>query len=766
MSEALELEEVTARIQELRQRRSAFVNMANENEKMWKLKLFEKSAKEKLEQEGMEQITSSVPRNVINLAGRLMSSVQKIELPSIDSKADRDDRAEQIERWLTAYWERMCRQSKKQLINDQNWNILTLARGGYYVQYVRDALPKMVQQSHLPISVRVLDPRNMGVERNPYYTEYAYHAYTEQLLSVARRYPSLKERYKIQRSLDFRKDVEVCDFWYRDEEGEIWNCVLVDGEFVLDPEPTDYPDIPIIEVLGDSTPLSETEWESLSIIDPIRETWSYSSRLLSQVATALLNLFTPPLLAGSETATSIPDIELGPNAVTKLPKGVKLDALHIQPNAPLAQMMIGLVQGMVDQSTFPTVMYGDSGNMTAGYGVSILADQARGRISKFMANHEMGLEQVNALILALVDKVAGSQGVEVWGRNETDQKMYRTILKPSDIKGNYENMVSLQPQIPQDNVQRETLGLRMVDARIWSKRTFRDRIASMAAPSDEQQRIELEMAQEQPDVQARLAILALIEGYPEDWCWMVTGTPLEAMIPPKYVEKHIKYLRDEQDKRARLGQKYGLPPGQPMLPGNGMPPGAAPGQGGMPPGQQSPQMAPPAGAPPSPQEQLMAAIQSGELGPEQLIAMLQSGEITPDMLPPEVLQALEGLMQQQGAQQQQGPSPIDQLLAGIQNGQVGPQDVLALLESGQITPDMLPPELLAMLEQYMQQQQMGAQSEGMVPGMGAAAQGQLTPEAVGVTPQMPPGTFQAITGQPVGREEELDRIMGLPREMR
>lgn len=772
MTKALECRDILERVQELRQQRAPFVRMANENEKMWKLELFERDAETVLKDDQMMQITSPVARNTVNLALRLMSVTPKIEIPSIDSKRDRDDRAELLERWLTAFWERSTRQTGKMLIRNQNWNVLALGGGGYYVQWVKDSLPEKLKTTHLPISIRVLDPRNMGVAGNPYFAEHAYHVHSEPLLSAARRYPALKTRFPEWES-NYKRHVEVVDFWWRADDGGIWNAVLVENQFVLEPEETLYPDIPIIEVLGDSTPLEQHEWRSLSINDPIRETWRYSSRLMSQVATGLLNLFTPPLLAKTKTGAQIPDLAVGPNAITKLSNDVQLDALHIQPNAPLAQMMIGIVQGMIDQSTFPIVMYGDSGNMTAGFGVSILADQARGRIASFMENGEMGLERTNALVLALVDKLAGAEGVEVWGRNDADSKMYRTTLKPSDINGNYENMVSLQPQIPQDNIQRETLALRFGEAKVWSWRTIRDRVMSMATPSDEDQRIALETARQHPDIQNKLAVKAIIDGYPDEWMWMVQGTPLEMQLPPKERQQFQKWMAKEAAQMqpgmgAMPGQMSGQMPGQTgsqaMPPNGAMPPGAPPMQGAAMGGQMSPQMPPQ----PSPQEQLMMAIQSGELGPDQLIAMLQSGELSPDMLPPEVLQMLEQYMAQQGQQQpQQGqaaPSPIDQLMAGIQSGQIGPEQVMALLQSGEITPDMLPPELLAMLEQYMQQQ--GAQSQGMVPGMGAAMQGQLTPQAVGVTPQMAPGTYQAVTGQPMGREEELDRIMGLPREMR
>jgi hypothetical protein len=72
-------------------------------------------------------------------------------------------------------------------------------------------------------------------------------------------------------------------------------------------------------------------------------------------------------------------------------------------NMPLAQAMLGLLDQQSSMSTFPGVMYGNQpGDVQAGYAVSILADQARGRIQQFRQNLETGVEHVNEFALGLV----------------------------------------------------------------------------------------------------------------------------------------------------------------------------------------------------------------------------------------------------------------------------------------------------------------------------------------------------------------------------
>jgi predicted glycoside hydrolase/deacetylase ChbG (UPF0249 family) len=83
------------------------------------------------------------------------------------------------------------------------------------------------------------------------------------------------------------------------------------------------------------------------------------------------------------------------------------------------------------------------------------------------------------------------------------------------------------------------------------------------------------------------------------------------------------------------------------------------------------------------------------LAPEELIAIIQgleSGELTPEEVPPEILAQIEQFLAEQGGQQApaQGemPEQLALILQGLQSGELQPQDV--------------PPEILAQLEQQMQ----------------------------------------------------------------
>jgi hypothetical protein len=135
--------------------------------------------------------------------------------------------------------------------------------------------------------------------------------------------------------------------------------------------------------------------------------------------------------------------------------------------------------------------------------------------------------------------------------------------------------------------------------------------------------------------------------------------------------------------------------GQPMPPGQGGPP-----QGQIPPevlqalmaqqgGGQAPPQAPPQAQPVSPEE-IITIIQG-----------LQNGELTPQDLPPEVLAQVEEFIAQQGGGQGQAPQ------GQAPQGQV-PEELALIIEglqSGDLRPEDVPPEILAQVEAIIQGQQ-------------------------------------------------------------
>jgi hypothetical protein len=736
----LSVEEIQSHVSDTEKARAGYTAAAEVWEKMWTLQLYEKTPKQVLLREGREQVTLPTPYNIVHLARRLIASEPQIEVPSEDNEHDDDDSADKRQRWLSAFWQRTNREQRRDIIADMAWQALVRGRCVVEVKWVEAELPKQLKANRLPVLVRTLDPLNVGVKTGPLYTEYAFHKYRQERGLAAQRYPNLKKSSAWRESNDryaqlsgVASEVEVVDFWYCDGDGEVWNAVVVDGVFAKPPRRTrtnekdskGYPDIPIVEGYGDASPLEAEEYKSLSILHPIKDLWPYQCRLASQVGTGLLFYFWPAILVSNEMGQQVPDLDIRPGMTTPVPMGTKVEIVRGDVNVPLAQTMLTQIEGQIQQSTFPGVMYGQApGQMSAGYGVSILADQARGRIAQFRTNLESTLEHVNELVLGLVEEYADKKkGVKVWGRGGADGKLYHEVLTPADIQGQWHNLVSLTPQITTDDAQKQTLGLRMVEKGIISKRTFRDRIMSMNFPADEQERIELERAIESPQMAPKVLLRAVQSYFPDSWEEVIKGTPFEQVA-----------MQEE------------MPPGMPGMP-PGMPPGMQPGMGGPPPG-----MMPPGAQPPG-----MAGPPPGMMPPGPPPGM------SPDagMMPP------PGMMPPGGPPQ--GP-------AGLPPDMPPPELLIQMLLSGNLPPGVTPDMILQMLaamgappELLQQLAQQAAQGPGQmmpgVQGLPPQAQGGLSPEllgmGVGQGGEAAPGVYQEMTGNPMGEDQELDALARL-----
>lgn len=644
-----EIEEILDRVDELEEERAPYRRAAEDWEKMWALKAFDKPAERALEEDAQEQVTVPTPYNVVHLARRLISTDPRIEVPAADANDDEDQAAVRRERFLSAFWQRANKEQRRVIAADVAWQALVRGRFVLEVTWVKDLLPKRLKERRLPILVRTLDPMNVGIKQGPLYTEYAYHKYTERRSAIKQRYPDLDlgdTKGKSRGGMYSEDELDVIDFWWTDQsDGSIWHAVLVDRHFAIEPVQTDYPDIPIVEGYGDSAPVKEEEFRSVSILHPIKGTWEYHCRLASQVGTGLLFYFWPAILVSNDSGQEVDDFEVRPGTTTTVPPGTNVNIVRADVNVPLAQNMISMIDRMQQESTFPGVMYGDSGSMQAGYGVSILADAARGRVNMFRRNMESAIEHADELILGLVETFAGRDGVKVWAKSEKSGEIYHEVLTPSDISGNYENMVSLAPQVPSDDLQKQTMGLRMVQDGIMSKRTFRDRQANIMFPDDEETRITTERMWDDPAFASKKALRAFQETYPDSWQTLIAGTPLEQEA-------------QKQEEAKRKEEMANMPPElAAMLAGGPMPgPGMPPMQGAMPgPGPMGPPMMGPGGAPP---------IQPDGMGPV-LGPPEAQGMLTPEMMglgptpPPGLFQEMTGqpLSEEDMLRQQLGLPP-------------------------------------------------------------------------------------------------------------
>lgn len=642
----LTAEEIKERVDSCEADRAEYYRAAELWESMWCLQAFDSTPTQAIEQDGREQVTLPTPYNVVQLVTRLISDEPRIEVATDSIEIDDENAADTRERWLTAVWQRMNREAQRNLVSDAKWMQGVRGRGVFDTRWVYDQLPKVLQKQRLPFMTRVLDPMHVGVQHGPFYVEHAYHKYEQKRGLVRQQYPKLKlesKGYNHWTKNEQDQMVKVIDFWWRDAQAHVWNAVLVEDEFAKPPKKTDYLDIPIVEFYGDSAPLADEVYKGLSILHPIKDLWHYQCRLASQIGTGLLYYFWPVFLATTDGTPFAEEIEVSPGETYTLAQGQKIDLLRVDVNVPLAQAMLQQVDAAIQQSTFPGVMYGkEPGDVQAGYGVNILANQARGRINSIRLNLEAAIERVNAQILQLVETFGGKKGVKVHGRDAREGTIYHVTLTPKEIQGAYDNTVTLQPEVPQDDMQKMLQGQQLKAAGIISAQTARDKFIPFPLPVDEAKRIQTERAYDGP-LAPKAQLYAIRNSFP-NWETQIVGTPLQQVD-----ETEKQYEMEQADAMA---QGMNLAPPEPLMgpgmtppfaPGGPIPPPMGPPEGGLPPemlgngGVPPPGPGPLPGGPLQPPGPMMGPVTG--LPPEML------GQMTPEMLgdpnmPPEVFDAL------------------------------------------------------------------------------------------------------------------------------
>lgn len=624
----LELEDVKTRVE----RKESELAPKRKLMKQWQKMLdldpgFTMPAKDSVVKFGKEYVVTPDPLNVINKAVQLLPDAPKVDIPQRENADTERRSAETREKFLTAMYPRINEQSGVNLLKKLGLGVFSRGVGYVEVLWIRDQLPKKLQKKAFPFSIRSLDPLAVGLHRGPFYVEYAYHKYCMLRIDAKQKWPDLKmwkdKKKKARGRFEAEgNEVDIIDYWHREEgTGDVYHCLIVDDEFQIKPIKTNYPFIPIIEANGDN---------GQSILHAINGLWQYKCRLASTIGTAVLGYVFPQVIYQTETGQAIEDFEVRALGQRQVPFGTKVEVIKPDVNLPLLNDMLQKVDVGIQQSTFPSVLYGDAGSMQAGYGVNILSQHASGRVFPVRESLERCLQEVHTLVLAMIEEMDDDdEGVELFGKDESTNKPYHLCLYKKDIDGQYENQVTLVPNVPQDDMQRITLGLQLAAAKIVSKDHIRKKYLSIDAPTDEQDFIDFETALESPELSKKWAVVAAMKRYPETWPAILEGTPLLDIamkidldlygLPVPEMLRRQAELAMMAEPMQMQGPPMPMPP--PGLQGPGM---AGPQGGGFPPamtGQIEPENI---GLPPAGNPAIFANAMGNPLSPADSMRALQT----------------------------------------------------------------------------------------------------------------------------------------------
>jgi hypothetical protein len=541
---------------------------------MWDRNFWTEEDRAQASVDNRELITTQLPYNVVNLAARLIDNNPRISCPNSSGNDLGRLYAEKRECWLETLWQRSGKGHPMSPIQAMKMNMLVDGAAACETTWVRHLLsPKQTPFSN-PILIRALDPMCVGACYGPLGLEFAYHRYESTLLKLMRRYPGVDTLgYDIKKQSD--KCLTVTDFWYADEEGQIWNALLCgdatgeSGDFIPQkiegkrgwksgPRKSEYPKIPLSIKYNDPTPFNGVE--ANSILSPMEEAWPQLNVTMSMLMTGMKKHFWPEIYLKSRYDDA-DDIARGEGAVNILqdPDASFLNPPGGNPDYTTASRVLDLMRGDAEDGTFPRALYGDSGAQRSGYGYAMMTSAGSGRVSETVYQLEQIIEEANELALCFVEKFGGTKGVQLFGYDSAAKEAYGiTITK--DMIPSYENMARLTITLDGDNIQQLVAMLQMYDRNLVGPETVRD-FAPRRLPKDEAQSALMDRIDKDPDIFRARAAKAYFAYYGEA---LPQGEP---DMQPNTADRLLAQQAAQQQAQQQMA-----PQQQQTLPETGLPP--------------------------------------------------------------------------------------------------------------------------------------------------------------------------------------------------
>jgi hypothetical protein len=571
-----DIEQVRDAVEQVESERATLIRAMQQYEQAWRLDFWTGEEKKAARDDRRKLYTSPLPRNTVSLATNLISGKVNITCPAQEETEESVNEADARARFLELLIQKQAKTLDQGLIDALGWFGVVRGRMALQVAWIYDLLSPQQRVFQPPILYRPLDPMGVGIKRDHFGTRWAYHKYREKIVSAKARYPEVFKDGLVEAQAGADHEVEVTDFWYTDEKGKVWHCVLVDDAFAVKPKKTRYPVIPIMERNNDPSPSSSERWRSASILEGTLETWGELNFLHSMHLSSIGRYFWPALFLTNPDQEDIKPLDTGMGAINELPRNVGFTAPpNDKPDVGLATSAIEMLSKYEQESTFPDMLYGDAGAMRAAYGLNMMASTAVRRIRSTKEQMQILVQSANEIALWCVHNYAPN-GITLYGYDATEKKNIAVRLDSSMIPNRYENSVDIEANVTGAQMQEMIMGIQLVTNKIISRGTFRrDWIPSdKEPPPDEEIRVLIERIEDDPDLLAARLREAYLDYYGEelpagepDWQKTPQALPQQPMapVPP-------------------AGQPPMMPPVQPPMPPpqNPMMP---PGGPVMPPGQ-------------------------------------------------------------------------------------------------------------------------------------------------------------------------------------
>lgn len=326
----------------------------------------------------------------------------------------------------------------------------------------REALKEYQQARRIsfPFIVKNVNPQNMVWDDSRVGMKWAIEFYDTKAEDVRRLYPEW---------LSMKKDDEAVTFMeYWDKE---WMGRIIDNQWVFGPIRHGYGFMPYEAVI----PGTSLNWDVgdpakryQGLMKPAHNLLDTEARLMTQFQ-AVLHAFAWPTLdfkGPLAQAENTADAYEMFGAKNRIPPTVEVESSPrpVPPQEIMQQLQI--VRSAIEEATFPSVVRGSRPQgISSGFGVTSLAGLGRLVFGPYANGMAQAMQGLNQKFLMLIENIAlGSITV----RARSDVHDFDQTIGPSDIRGFYENKVTLKAEAPEEREREAILAERLKNSGIIS----------------------------------------------------------------------------------------------------------------------------------------------------------------------------------------------------------------------------------------------------------------------------------------------------------
>ena len=328
-----------------------------------------------------------------------------------------------------------------------------------YKNDLQDFLDK--RKITFPFVVKNVNPTNLIWDDSKDQIDWVIEHYEHESKDMRKRYPQWASE---------KKDHEMAtymEYW----DGE-YAAGLADEQIVWGPIKHGYgflPFFPVIPANSINFDAGSPETRYRGILKPVHSLLDAEARLMTQNE-AILRQYAWRTLdfhgnrqSAQETADNY---ELfGATNIVLPGTDVRPSPIASPPTEILQQL--SLVQGLIEEATYPNVVRGmRPQGVGSGFHTSVLAGMGRLVFQGVASGMARAIEQVNSGFAQLIEnKVAGPMTVHA----RSEAHSFDQTINPDDVKGYYENIVTLKAEAPEEREREAMLGIRLYQSDLISK---------------------------------------------------------------------------------------------------------------------------------------------------------------------------------------------------------------------------------------------------------------------------------------------------------